>query len=77
MLGLYLIKPSLISADRDRVIINLKLEFQFCQKNTQICFAYNSATKYRLEAVLYSKRTAGYPLSPHIKIIAVAFLLTK
>ena len=43
-------------------------------KNTQNCFAYNSATKYRSEAVLYSKRTAGYPLSPHIKTIAVAFL---
>ena len=37
------------------------------------CFAHNSATKYRSEAVLYSKRTAGYPLSPHIKTIAVAF----
>ena len=31
-------------------------------------------TKYRSEAVLYSKRSAGYPLSPHIKTIAVAFL---
>ena len=37
------------------------------------CFAHNSATKYRSEAVLYSKRTAGYPLSPHIKTIATAF----
>ena len=35
-------------------------------KNTQNCFAYNSATKYRSEAILYSKRTVGYPLSPHI-----------
>ena len=43
-------------------------------ENTQNCFAYISATKYRSEAVLYSKRTAGYPLSPHIKTIAVAFL---
>ena len=33
------------------------------------CFAYNSATKYRSEAVLYSKWTAGYPLSHHVKII--------
>ena len=73
MLGLYLIKPSLISADRDRVIINLKLEFQFCQKNTQNCFAYISATKYCSEAVLYSKRMAGYLLSPHIKTITVVF----
>ena len=32
------------------------------------------ATKYRVEAVLYSNRTTGYPLSPHIKTIAVAFL---
>ena len=39
-------------------------------ENTQNCFAYISATKYHSEAVLYSKRTAGYPLSPHIKIIA-------
>ena len=44
-------------------------EVKFCSKNTQNCFAYNSATKYRSEAVLYSKRTAGYPLSPHIKAI--------
>ena len=42
-------------------------------KNTQNCFAHNSVTKYRSEAVLYSKQTAGYPLSPHIKTIAVAF----
>ena len=26
------------------------------------------------EAVLYSKRTAGYPLSPHIKTIVVVLL---
>ena len=43
-------------------------EFPFF-KNTQNCFAYNSATKYRSEAVLYSKQTAGYPLSPHKKIV--------
>ena len=43
-------------------------------ENTQNCFAYISATKYRSETVLYSKRTAGYPLSHHIKTIAVAFL---
>ena len=49
----------------------------FFSKNTQKCFAYNSATKYRSEAILYSKRTAGYPLSPHIKTIAVAFLLAE
>ena len=42
-------------------------------KNTQKCFAYISATKYRSETVLYSKRTAGYPLSPHSKTIAIAF----
>ena len=39
-------------------------------ENTQNCFAYNSAIKYRSEAVLYSKRSG----SPHIKSIAVAFL---
>ena len=43
-------------------------------ENTQNCFAYISATKYRTETVLYSKRTPGYPLSHHIKTIAVAFL---
>ena len=47
--------------------------FWFFFENTQNCFAYNSATKYRSEAVLYSKRTAGYPLSHHVKTIAVAF----
>ena len=35
------------------------------KKNTQNCFASNSVTKYRSEAVLWSKRTAGYPLSHH------------
>ena len=29
------------------------------------------------QTVLYSKRAAGYPLSPHIKIIAIAFLLAE
>ena len=46
-------------------------------KNTQDCFAYIPATKYRSKAVLYSKRTARYPLSPHIKMIAVAYLLAE
>ena len=31
-------------------------------KNTENCFAYNSVTKYRSEAILYSKRMAGYKL---------------
>ena len=44
-----------------------KIEIVIFLENTQNCFAYISATKYRSEAVLYSKRTAGYPLSPHIK----------
>ena len=47
-----------------------KIEIVFFLQN---CFAYISATKYRSEAVLYSKRTAGYPLSLHIKTIAIAF----
>ena len=51
-----------------------KIEIVIFLKNTQNCFAYISATKYRSEAVLYSKRSAWYPLSPHIKTIAVAFL---
>ena len=44
------------------------------KKNTQNCFAHNSSTKYRSETFLYSKRTAGYPLSPEIKTMDVAFL---
>ena len=43
-------------------------------ENTQNCFANISATNYHSEAILYSKRTAGYPLSPHKKTINVAFL---
>ena len=54
-----------------------KIEIVIFLENTQNCFAYISATKYRSEAVLYSKQTAGYPLSPHIKTIAVAFLLAE
>ena len=46
-------------------------------ENTQNCFPYILATKDRSEAVLYSKRTAGYPLSPHIKTIAVVSLQTE
>ena len=42
-------------------------------KNTQSCFAHNSATKHRSEAVLYSKWTAGYLLSHHINTIGVGF----
>ena len=45
----------------------------FFKKNTQNCFAYSLATKYHPEAVLFSKRTEGYPLSPHIKTIEVDF----
>ena len=42
-------------------------------ENTQNCFAYISATKHGSEAVLYSKRTQGSPLSPYLKTIAVVF----
>ena len=41
---------------------------------TQSCFAYISATKYRSKTVLYSKRTARYPLSPQINNNALAYL---
>ena len=41
-------------------------------KNTQNCFAYNSATKCHSEAVLYSKLTTGYLLNTNT--IAAAFL---
>ena len=33
-----------------------------------------SVTKYPSEAVLHSKQTGEYPLFPHLKIFAVAFL---
>ena len=49
-------------------LIKLRLE------NTKNCFAYISATKFRSEAILYSKQTTGYSLLPHIKTMAVAFL---
>ena len=58
-------------------VFSRKITISIISKNTQNCFAYNSATKCRSEAVLYSKRTAGCPLSPHIKTIAVAFLLAE
>ena len=48
--------------------------FPVFPKNTQNCFAHNSATKYRSEAVLFSERTVGYLQSPHIKTITVAFI---
>ena len=48
-------------------------KFRIFFENTQKCFAYISATKYRSKAVLYSKLTAGYPLSPYITTINVAF----
>ena len=51
-----------------------KIEIVIFLENTHNCFAYMSATKYHSEAVLYSKRMTGYPLSPHVKIIIVAFL---
>ena len=41
-----------------------KIEMLNFFQNIQNCFAYISATKYRWEAVLYSKQTAEYPLSP-------------
>ena len=49
------------------------------QRNSEIKFFLKTpktvqATKCCSEAVLYSKQLAGYPLSPHIKTIAVAFL---
>ena len=51
-----------------------KIEILIFFENTQNCFAYISGTKYRLEAILYSKLSAVYPLSSHVKAIAVAFL---
>ena len=50
-----------------------RVSSEYFRKHTKL-FAYISATKYRSEAVLYSKRTAGHPLSSHIKTITVAFL---
>ena len=51
-----------------------KIETVIFLENTQNCSAYISATKYPSEVVLYSNRTAGYPLSPHITTFAVASL---
>ena len=48
-------------------------DLTFFQKHPKF-FAYNSSTKHRSEAVLNSNRMAEYPLLPHIKTIAVAFL---
>ena len=45
----------------------------FFFENAQNFLAYNSATNYLSEAVLYLTQTAGYSRSPHIKTIAVAF----
>ena len=42
-------------------------------QNTPNYSVYISATKYPPEAVLYSRRVGGYPLSPHIETVAVAF----
>ena len=63
--------------DRSETVLGVfeKIQnFNLFKKNTQNWFAYNSVTKYCSEAVLYSKPMAWYPLSPHIKIIDVAFL---
>ena len=46
--------------------------FNFFKKHPKL-FAYKSATRYCSEAVVYSKGTAGYHLSPHLKTIVVFF----
>ena len=51
-----------------------KIERMNIFKNSKHCFSNISATKYRSDAVLYLKQTAGHPLSSHIKTIVVAFL---
>ena len=63
-----------IITDADENFLSIVIEVLNIFENTQNCFAYSSETKYCSEAVLYSKQTKGYPLSPHIKTIAVAFL---
>ena len=50
---------------------------RFLKTNYQNCVAYISAAKCSSEAVLDSKRKGGYPISPKIKNIAVAFKGTK
>ena len=37
-------------------------------------FANISATKYRSESILYTKRAVGCPFSSHTKTISVAFI---
>ena len=54
-------------------VIKKNAEFLFFTRHPNL-FAHNSASKYRSEAILYSKLTSGYPLSPHVKTIAVAFV---
>ena len=54
--------------------LNKKIENHYFSESTQECSAYISGTKYPSEVVLYLKWTGGYPLSPHKKTIAVAFL---
>ena len=47
-----------------------KYELNFFQKTPKSVLLITQQP----EAVLYSKQLAGYPLSPHIKTIDVAFL---
>ena len=50
---------------------SIKMKFWISSKTPKTVLP---ATKYRSEAVLYSKQMLSYPLSPHIKAIAVALL---
>ena len=44
-----------------------KIKIRIFFKKAQNVFAFISATKYRSDTVLYSKWTAGHPLSPYNK----------
>ena len=51
----------------------LYLKISIFSEFTQECFAYISVTKYSSEAILYSKWTGEYPLSPHLTLINAAY----
>ena len=70
--NLWIFPNRVYNCDMDKYFFPIRISI--FSKDTQNGFAHSSATKYCSETVMYSKRTAGYTLSPHIKTISVAFL---
>ena len=54
----------------------LKIELLIYFENTQSCFAYISATKYRSEAILYSKQMTGYLSAQEKQTLIIGTKLT-